>query len=156
MIAIFFQTCAYFQMFFKNHSLSRALFMTHRRFAHFALSALVLVFGASAGAMASTSLCDSLSGNLIVNCGFEGGFTSPPSGGNVPAGWTVANWNGFDTITTNPNAVNSGNAALSRGNDPGLPAILSQTFTDVAGEDYTFDFYLVNGAGLDDSGVSFQ
>ncbi len=131
--------------------------MTHRRFAHFVLPALILVFGAGAEAMASTtSICDALPGNLIVNCGFEGGFTSPNTGGNVPNGWTVANWNGFDTITTNPNVVNSGNAALSFGNDPGLPAILSQTFTDVAGEDYTFDFFLVNGAGLDDAGVSFQ
>ncbi len=130
--------------------------MTRYRLAHFALSTLVLVFGAGAEAMASTSVCDALSGNLIANCGFEGGFTSPASGGNVPTGWTVANWNGFDSITTNTNSVNSGTAALSLGNDPGLPAILSQTFTDVAGEDYTFDFFLVNGAGLNDGGVSFQ
>ncbi len=35
--------------------------MTHRRFAHFVLPALVLVFGASAEAMASTtSICDAI------------------------------------------------------------------------------------------------
>jgi hypothetical protein len=152
-----FRRALIFRSFFFKKIVPEGTFMTHRRFAHFVLPALVLVFGAGAEAMASTtSICDAIPGNLIVNCGFEDGFTSPSSGGNVPTGWTVANWNGFDTITTNTNSVNSGTAALSLGNDPGLPAILSQTFTDVAGEDYTFDFFLVNGAGLDDAGVSFQ
>jgi hypothetical protein len=148
-----------FRSFFFKKIVPEGTFMTHRRFAHFVLPALVLVFGASAEAMASTtSICDALPGNLIANCGFEGGFTSPSSGGNVPTGWTVANWNGFDSIITDGDNrfVNSGTSSLQLGNDPGLPAILSQTFTDVAGEDYTFDFYLRNGAGDNDGGVSFQ
>ncbi|MGD0445781.1 MAG: PEP-CTERM sorting domain-containing protein [Edaphobacter sp.] len=120
------------------------------------------ILSVSAAAMAhASSICDAATGNLIVNCGFEGGFTTPASGGDVPTGWTVSQWNGDDTINNGGNGVHSGNSALQIGNDVGAggplfdgAAILSQSFTDVAGEDYTFSFFLLNTGG--GGGIQFQ
>lgn len=110
-------------------------------------------------AFASTSVCDAVSGNLIVNCGFE----TQPVAGNVPPGWTAAQFTGEESIVNGGDVVNSGNYALRISNDEyqGGPlfngaAILSQTFTDTPGEVYDFNFYLLNGASNGGSGIQFQ
>ena len=121
------------------------------------LSLLILAWQ-PAGSARATSLCDSVTGNLISNCGFE---TQPVGGGNVPPGWTTAQWTGEEQITTNP--VHSGTYALRIANDEnqGGPlfngaAILSQTFADISGQSYDFNFYLVNGATAGGTGIQFQ
>jgi hypothetical protein len=119
------------------------------------------ILSVSAAAMAhASSICDAATGNLIVNCGFE---TAPTPGSNVPPGWTVNQWNFEEQIVSTPVFVNSGNTALQLGNDLGQggplfdgAAILSQSFTDVAGEDYTFSFFLLNNAVFGGGPTQFE
>jgi PEP-CTERM motif len=133
--------------------------MAFRRITGLALSLLVLAFCAVRSATAA-SICDAAAGNLIVNCGFE--VTPDPSTPNIPPGWTTAQWTAFEQVlSTN---VNSGNNALRIANDHnqageplfGGAAILSQSLSDVAGEDYTFSFFLVNTAANGGNDIQFQ
>ena len=103
-----------------------------------------LLLGASANA-AGISICDSLPINLIQNCGFEKPY--PGGVGTVPTDWTGSDFTGFETVVTNPSQVNSGNQAMQIGNFKSQgAAVLSQSFADVSGTSYTFDFYLMNSA----------
>jgi hypothetical protein len=115
-------------------------------FMRFAMAAAVLVLTNAPAAKADASICDAAVGNLVTNCGFEAGGT-----GNVPNGWTVNQWTGEEAIDTG--FFNSGSASLRIANDEGQggplfsgAAIISQTFTDIPNEVYTFSFYLYNGA----------
>lgn len=128
-------------------------FLTHFT----SLAAVSLLFVAVHPADAASSICDAASGNLISNCGFE----TQPTGGNIPPGWTTAQWTGEEAIVSDP--VNSGTWALRIANDEGQggplfngAAILSQTFTDTPGYNYTFSFYLLNGASGGGTGIQFQ
>jgi len=94
-------------------------------------------------ASASSSICDAVAGNLVVNCGFEGG-----SVGTIPNNWTVnadyLAFPSFNHVTSSP--VNSGNFALQIGNDDpavgqGIP-MLSQSFADTPGQTYNVSYYL--------------
>ncbi|PRC91980.1 PEP-CTERM sorting domain-containing protein [Solimicrobium silvestre] len=120
----------------------------------------------SSTAMATPSICDGVSGNLVSNCGFEGGTYSSTIGGNtnnsVPNNWLPSA--GYDlepsfnhTITAPP-LVNSGTTALSIGNDDGQPVpTLSQTLTDVSGSTYNGSVYVLYGAaGTSDTNVFFD
>jgi hypothetical protein len=132
--------------------------MTFRRIAGLALPLLGLVFCAVRPA-AAASICDAAAGNLILNCGFE--VAPNPSTPNIPPDWTTSQWTSFEAILDTE--VNSGTYALRIANDQGQAgeplfdgaAILSQSFTDTPGEDYTFSFYLLNITGSD-TGIQFQ
>jgi hypothetical protein len=124
-----------------------------------ALAACALVSGMSflpAVASASASICDSVVGNLIVNCGFEAGQTSSTLGGftnaAAPPDWTLNTafdeYNGFNQVVTNP--VNSGTYALKIGDDDDQVApTISQTITDSKGKTYSGTFYLSYGGSGD-------
>ncbi len=93
------------------------------------------------------SICNATPGNLVLNCGFELPYAGD---GSVPTDWTGAQFTGFEDVVTNP--VNSGTYSMRIANDEfqsGEPlfngaAIMSQSFTDTPGEQYTFEFYLLN------------
>jgi hypothetical protein len=86
-------------------------------------------------AMAGSSICDAVSGNLVTNCGFEtGDFT----------GWTVGG------TTTNPGGnyygvdgfdANSGNYGAYMG-QISSSVTLSQNLATVSGNQYQITFYL--------------
>ena len=96
-------------------------------------------------AQASTSICDAVAGNLVSNCGFEGGVYSSGTNGNVPNSWTpnaaFDAYNSFNEVTSsNPN---SGTYSLIIGNDDNEPVpTLSQTLTDVASTTYNGSIYI--------------
>ena len=126
-----------------------------------ALIALLSFAGASS-AQAAPSLCDSISGNLIQNCGFEGGsfVADPPNGAVTPDGWTPdANFaaDPFDNgLRGNNGLANSGTNYLQlSGNPNGIgstESAISQTFTDVAGAQYTGSFFFfTNSLAVDES-----
>jgi Right handed beta helix region/Protein of unknown function (DUF642) len=83
-------------------------------------------------------------GELVVNGGFEtGDFTGWTQSGNV------APLNGDPTqpqlwITQ---AAHTGNDAMGAGPIGGVDGTISQTLTTVAGQTYTFDFWLANMSG---------
>jgi hypothetical protein len=99
-----------------------------------------------------TGICDAVSDNYVLNCGFELGTYSSTIGGNtnpnVPIDWTPNA--AFDLVpafnhVTSSN-VNSGNSALSIGNYDYQPlATLSQTITDELGGTYIGSFYAFDG-----------
>jgi hypothetical protein len=115
------------------------------------LALLVLLsFAGAPSAQAAPSLCDAISGNLIQNCGFEGGtFVAVPNGATIPDGWTPdANFagDGFDNgARNNPGIANSGTNYLQLSGNPNggasTESAISQTFTDVAGAKYTGSFF---------------
>jgi hypothetical protein len=107
-------------------------------------------------AYAGPSACDAVAGNLVLNCGFEGGVYSSTIGGHtnngVPNNWTPnAAFDlepGFNFVTNgNPH---TGSNDLSIGNYDAEPlAALSQPISDVAGAVYTASFWAYAGAGGD-------
>jgi len=120
----------------------------------------------SSAAMATPSICDAVSGNLVSNCGFEAGTYSSTLGGNtnnsVPLNWQPsAGYDlepGFNHTIAVSTLVNSGATALSIGNDDGqaVPTV-SQTLTDVSGDTYSGSIYvLYGGAGTSDTNVFFD
>jgi hypothetical protein len=124
-----------------------------------------MVAGTTKGARAAASICDAVTGNLVTNCGFEGGTHSSTIGGNtnnsVPNGWTPNA--GFDLSQANnfvppasANAGNSGSFALVIGNlDSQPPPALSQTLIDVAGATYSGSI-VVDGSDQGDAGEFFD
>ena len=122
----------------------------------FVASALIL---ACRPALAATSICDAVAGNLIANCGFEGSFTTTSIGATIPAGWTANSGytsTDFNQVVLGP--VNSGLQALQIGNFEfqAVPS-LSQTFSDTSGQHYNGSLFLNNGGhGNFDVGAFFQ
>jgi len=121
---------------------------------------LGLIGAAMPRANADISACDQVAGNLIQNCGFEGGVYTSTLGGDtdtqVPVNW-VPNA-GFDSEPSFNNVifdpggtfVHSGSYALSIGNYDYEPtATLSQTFADVSGATYTGSFWAFADGGGD-------
>lgn len=98
------------------------------------------------GFAASSSICDAVVGNVVLNCGFEGGTQTLSA--TVPSDWTAntayTSFTGFNNVVGGP--VNSGGSALQIGNDDpssgqGTP-MLSQTFADTSGLKYNVSYYL--------------
>jgi hypothetical protein len=123
-----------------------------------AVTALAALVPTSAMA-GSISICDGISGNIIQNCGFETGG----AGNDAPPSWTTSQFlAGDDEIIGSP--LNSGSFSLEIANDknlPGLPlfngsAIISQSFSDIAGATYQFTFYVFDAAGGNTSNQLFQ
>jgi hypothetical protein len=95
------------------------------------------------------SICDAISGNLILNCGFEALPISVDAA--VPLDWTGSDFTGYEDVVTSH--VNSGAYAMQIGNyDYQGAAILSQSFSGIAGATYQVTFYLYNNAGANTSG----
>ncbi|HBZ71185.1 MAG TPA: hypothetical protein DEP35_16215 [Deltaproteobacteria bacterium] len=133
-------------------------------------SRLLATFFAFAGtslflhpALATPSACDAVAGNLVANCGFEGGVYSSTIGGftntSVPNGWTpnqAYDQTGFNHVVTTP--VNSGGFALQIGNFDTEPApTLSQILTDVATASYSGSIFVnYGGFTTPDSGAFFD
>jgi hypothetical protein len=115
----------------------------------------------TASSASATSLCEAISGNLVLNCGFDMGST-PLDGGEDPTDWTASQFTGFEEVVSAPvNGTDSDSMQIAndefQGGEPLFngAAIMSQSFTDVSGEHYTFDFYIYNGAP-DDAEEQFQ
>jgi hypothetical protein len=113
-------------------------------------------------AQAAPSICDAVAGNLVTNCGFEGGTHSNTIGGNtnnsIPNGWSEnAGFDlepSFNDVRTNSN---SGAFNLSIGNFVREPApALSQTLTDVAGASYALSLFVDYGGCCGSAGAFFQ
>lgn len=116
---------------------------------------------APAAAMAIPDIC---AGNLVTNCGFEGGVYSSTLDGQtnteVPNGWTpnAAFDSGLFYQGAQMGTVHSGAYALQIANDDGqaVPA-LSQTISDTVGQAYKETFYLsYGGAGVGDTAAFFD
>lgn len=121
-----------------------------RRIALPLAAALVGLTGApTPGAAQGASQCNAVSGNLVVNCGFEAA-----NGTNTafPASWTTdaaygGNAGVFNQVVNNNR--HSGLNALQFANfDDQAPAGVFQTFATVAGRTYTGSFFAFYGAGV--------
>lgn len=86
--------------------------------------------------------CDSVSGNLVQNCGFENGaftdwtVTNPDAGGGADSN-TLVEGGSFS-----PPGANNGLFYALLGDSLADPTTISQTFSDAAGSTLTFSFYL--------------
>jgi len=100
----------------------------------------------------AASVCGSISGNLVTNCGFE----SDPGGTNVPTGWAVTDGPfGF----TNGASAHSGTWGYfldqARRADP---LVISQSIVTTPGDLYQVSFWLTTGLdplGRDTVDVTF-
>jgi hypothetical protein len=123
-----------------------------------AIIAAGLLCSALPGLASGISICDNVSANIVQNCGFEAGVYESTVGGytneNVPLDWTANaafdEFPSWDLPTDSP--VNSGNYALSIGNDDdNPPPMLSQTLSDTSGVTYYGSLYVdYGGAGTSD------
>lgn len=105
--------------------------MIRRSFLFFSLTLLLTIPGFAAG-----GLCDAISGNLVVNCGFEDGNLT---------GWTQGGNTGFTSPTVLSQYVHSGNWGLMIG-PVGSDGTLTQVISDAPGT-VSFDFWLENDGG---------
>ena len=90
-------------------------------------------------AMASSSSCDAIAGNLVANCGFEtGDFTGwTVSGNNVNPGGVYYGVDGFDSHSGNYGAYMSQNFMNGE-----TTVNLGQTLSTVAGAQYQVTFWV--------------
>jgi hypothetical protein len=103
------------------------------------LGLMVLIVMVQAKASASPSYCNSVTGNLVLNCGFEtGDFTD----------WTVTDGTPLTAlfVSDEPSQpVHSGTFAATFTNNSTSPTdvdTLTQTISTVSGDTYQFSFYL--------------
>ncbi|MBV9760779.1 MAG: hypothetical protein JO340_09460 [Acidobacteriaceae bacterium] len=113
------------------------------------------------------SLCDSVSGNIVSNCGFESGsFSGWSVTGNLLGG-VNGNYVGVDS--SNPNSGNyeayfgapSSNFETGSGNLYGPSTVLSQTVAALPGEYYQVQFFVdqaacTPGTGDNDCGPGYH
>jgi hypothetical protein len=101
----------------------------------FTCGILALLCCAAPGFGSTASICDGVSGNLVLNCGFETGDFSD---------WNVLNDDGNTLVegSSFPDGVNSGNFFAALGDEAATPTTVGQTFSDIAGTILTFSFYL--------------
>jgi hypothetical protein len=128
---------------------------------------LTVVIAVGIRAVATPSfadVCSGVSGNIVANCGFEGGVYTSTNGAysntSTPNSWT-ANLGYDEQIGYNQvqgSLVNSGSNAVKIGNTDNEPEpTLSQVLTDVAGATYSGTVYVnYGGAGDSDSGAFFD
>ncbi len=108
--------------------------------------AAALVF--SPALRASSSICDGISGNLVVNCGFEAGFITGviSATGNVPS-WTLTRAAVGSTFNLDTDTPNSGNWDVQFGAVDNEYDTLSQSIATIHGQSYTLSFYLYDLQG---------
>lgn len=111
--------------------------------AAFAVASLALCSFASM-ARATPSSCDAVAGNIVSNCGFEGGTHSVNANGSVPDGWDADSEFAQDGIANGVEGtiVHSGANAVQMGAFTILPGGISQTLTDVAGTTYNGSIFI--------------
>lgn len=107
-------------------------------------------------------VCSSVSGNIVVNCGFENGVYTSTSGSNsntlTPNSWTAnAGWIDFNgTNQVQSSEFNSGSEAVKIGNDDtDAEPTLSQTLTDISGATYSGTVYVAYGGANEGDGNAF-
>lgn len=126
------------------------------------LPVFILALGVwGVGQAKAASVCDSTSGNIVTNCGFESGsFSGWSVTGNLEGG-IGGNYVGVDA--NNPNsgtyeAYFGAQSAYYQTGDPtanpyGPPTTLSQTVAALPGQYYEVSFYLDNnGCSVSDAG----
>jgi hypothetical protein len=107
--------------------------------------ALLGAIGAMSQAEAATSLCGTIAGNLVQNCGFE---SDAPSSGTAPIDWTLtkaSNSSDFAIDPTSPPAPggsHSGTGFAAFGAFGDVPDELSQSIATIAGHRYDIQFYV--------------
>jgi hypothetical protein len=95
------------------------------------------------GTASAGSLCDSISSNLVSNCGFEQGPVYSPSA----TGWTPGgDYNSFTGVNVGTGLPNSGSNWYAFGSQGG-PATLSVTLDTVNDVTYDLSFFLANLEG---------
>lgn len=93
--------------------------------------------GGALPTFATPSICGAVSGNLILNCGFEtGDFTD----------WTVTNAATSPELDVTLNIPNSGTHDARFGAAGGENDLLDQSFATISGDSYTVSFYVDSGA----------
>ncbi len=97
-----------------------------------ALAAVVVLGFAAPTIKAAPSACDAVSGNIVLNCGFETGTFSS---------WTQTGNTGFTGVFSSP--LNSGNFGAEFGPIGSLGGI-QQNLVTVPGGLYTLSFWLQN------------
>jgi hypothetical protein len=105
-----------------------------------------------ASTVKAASICDSISGNIVTNCGFESGsFSGWSVTGNLYGGIN-GNYIGVDSSNPNSGAYEayfgapSQNFQTGSGILYGPPTVLSQTVPALPGEYYQVQFYLDQAA----------
>jgi hypothetical protein len=107
------------------------------------LFGLIGLGGAMPTFASSSSICDAVSGNLILNCGFEmGDFTD----------WTVTPAATSPDLNVTLNIPNSGSDDARFGAGGGENDLLDQTFATTSGDSYTVSFYMDSGAEVSANG----
>lgn len=102
------------------------------------LLAVTVLIGFAGAASATPSECDAVSGNLVLNCGFEtGDFTD----------WNTAGDNNTFVASSFDEGPNSGTFFAALGN-VGFNGIVSQIITDTAGASYTLSYWFASDGGL--------
>lgn len=128
------------------------------------LASLGLWMGSAAKA---ASICDSISGNIVNNCGFESGsFSGWSVTGNLLGG---INGNYIGVDSSNPNSGNyegyfgasSQNFQTGAGDHYGPSTVLSQTVAALPGEYYQVQFFVdqaacTPGTGDNDCGPGYN
>ena len=99
--------------------------------------------GGAIPTFAASSICGAVSGNLILNCGFEtGDFTD----------WTATDAATGSALDVTLNIPNSGTHDARFGASGGENDLLDQTFATTSGDTYTVSFYVDSGAGVSGTG----
>ncbi len=107
------------------------------------LFGLIGLGGAIPTFASSSSICDAVSSDLILNCGFEtGDFTD----------WTVTDAATSTDLENTLNIPNSGTHDARFGAGGGENDLLDQTFATTSGDSYTVSFYVDSGAGVSANG----
>ena len=124
-----------------------------------ASAGFVIVASSLGTANAATSICDAVAGNIVQNCGFEGGTYNTGPGfapAVTPDDWTVSDIFSEDSFSNGvrqmPNSgVNNLQIGPASGNvAPGDPSIW-QTLTDVSGAKYQGSFYFYTTSGANET-----
>jgi hypothetical protein len=93
--------------------------------------------GGAIPTFAASSICGAVSGNLILNCGFETGDLTD---------WTATDAATGSALDVTLNIPNSGTHDARFGASGGENDLLDQTFATTSGDTYTVSFYVDSGA----------
>ncbi len=101
---------------------------------------VVVVFGAATPSIkADPSQCEAVSGNLVLNCGFESALNFGPS-------WVNSGNTAISGVAIGSPSTHSGNHGAFFGPQNTL-GFLTQSLATVPGGSYNLSFYLKNGGG---------
>ena len=99
-----------------------------------------VVFGAATPSVkADPSQCEAVSGNLVLNCGFESGLSFGPS-------WVNSGNTAINGVAIGSPSTHSGEHGAFFGPQNTL-GFLTQSLATVPGGSYNLSFYLKNGGG---------